>query len=90
MSDERTDYVGYVGSQHWELIAYSIIVTGVLYRCRKNSVKISLVKCKHWLKANKWARALRDTLLVFLLGEGVLLFCFVSFHYHSLQMQLWR
>ena len=101
VSDERAEecvdysflpnaiYVGYVGSQHWELneILNPLLqkYDCVLYNCDwgtvslpENSVKVSLVKCKHWLKANKWARALRDTLLVFLLGEAVLLFCFPS------------
>ena len=101
VSDERAEecvdysflpnaiYVGYVGSQHWEMneILNPLLqkYDCVLYNCDwgtvslpENSVKVSLVKCKHWLKANKWARALRDTLLVFLLGEAVLLFCFPS------------
>ena len=101
VSDDRVDecvdysflpnaiYVGYVGSQHWELneILNPLLqkYDCILYNCHwgtvslpENSVKVSFVKCKHWLKANKWARALRDTLLVFLLAEVVLLFCFPS------------
>ena len=101
VSDDRVDecvdysflpnaiYVGYVGSQHWELneILNPLLqkYECILYNCHwgtmslpENSVKVSFVKCKHWLKANKWARALRDTLLVFLLAEVVLLFCFPS------------
>ena len=73
-------YIGYVGSQHWELSGmldpllrkYDCAV----YNCDwatislpEHSIKVRLSGFKHWLKTNKWALALRDTLFLFLLCE---------------------
>ena len=77
-------YIGYVGSQHWELRGmldpllrkYDCAV----YNCDwttislpEHSIKVRLSGFKHWLKTNKWALALRDTLFLFLLCEVVFL-----------------
>ena len=85
-------YIGYVGSQHWELSGmldpllrkYDCAV----YNCDwatislpEHSIKVRLSGFKHWLKTNKWAIALRDTLLLFLLFEvGFLLIRSASSH----------
>lgn len=85
-------YIGYVGSQYDELNR----VLGpllqkydcVIYNCDwgtislpEHSFKVRMFRLKYRLKTNKWAIALRDTLLLFLLFEvGFLLIRSASSH----------
>lgn len=73
-------YIGYVGSQYDELNGtlgpllqkYDCVI----YNCDRgtisfpeHSIKVRLFRLKYRLKTNKWAIALRDTLLLFLISE---------------------
>ena len=78
-------YIGYVGSQYDELNRTLAPLLQkydcVIYNCDwgtislpEHSLKVRLFRLKYRLKTNKWAIALRDTLLLFLLFEiGLLL-----------------
>ena len=73
-------YIGYVGSQYHELNrALGPLLQKydcVVYNCDwgtisfpEHSLKVRLFRCKYWLKTNKWAVAVRDSLLLFLFAE---------------------
>lgn len=88
-------YIGYVGSQYDELnrtLAPLLLKYDcVIYNCDwgtisfpEHSLKVRLFRLKYRLKTNKWAMALRDTLLLFLMFEaGFLLIRSVSSHIES-------
>lgn len=72
-------FIGYVGSQYDELNSALIPLLRkydcVLYNCDwgtisfpEHSLKVGMFRCKYWLKTNKWAVAVRDTLLLFLIA----------------------
>ena len=85
-------YIGYVGSQYDELnrILAPLLqkYDCVIYNCDwgtisfpEHSLKVRLFRLKYRLKTNKWAIALRDTLLLFLISEvAFLLIRFASSH----------
>ena len=85
-------YIGYVGSQYDELNkALGPLLQKydcVIYNCDwgtislpEHSFKVRMFRLKYRLKTNKWAIALRDTLLLFLLFEvGFLLIRSASSH----------
>ena len=73
-------YIGYVGSQYDELnrILAPLLqkYDCVIYNCNwgtisfpEHSLKVRLFRLKYRLKTNRWAIALRDTLLLFLCFE---------------------
>ena len=73
-------YIGYVGSQYDELNRTLAPLLQkydcVIYNCNwgtislpEHSLKVRLFRLKYRLKTNKWAIALRDTLLLFLISE---------------------
>ena len=85
-------YIGYVGSQYDELNRTLAPLLQkyncVIYNCNwgtisfpEHSLKVRLFRLKYRLKTNKWAIALRDTLLLFLISEvAFLLIRFASSH----------
>ena len=85
-------YIGYAGSQYDELNrALGSLLQKydcVIYNCAwgtislpEHSFKVRMFRLKYRLKTNKWAIALRDTLLLFLLFEvGFLLIRSASSH----------
>ena len=88
-------YIGYVGSQYDELNRTLAPLLQkydcVIYNCDwgtislpEHSLKVRLFRLKYRLKTNKWAIALRDTLLLFLISEvAFLLVRFASSHIES-------
>ena len=88
-------YIGYVGSQYDELNrALGPLLQKydcVIYNCDwgtislpEHSIKVRLFRLKYRLKTNKWAIALRDALLLFLMSEvGFLLIRSASSHIES-------
>ena len=88
-------YIGYVGSQYDYLnSALGPLLQKydcVIYNCDwgtisfpEHSFKVRMFRLKYRLKTNKWAIALRDTLLLFLLFEvGFLLIRSASSHIES-------
>lgn len=88
-------YIGYVGSQYDELnrVLDPLLqkYDCVIYNCDwgtislpEHSFKVRMFRLKYRLKTNKWAIALRDTLLLFLLFEvGFLLIRSASSHIYN-------
>ncbi len=88
-------YIGYVGGQYDELNgALGPLLQKydcVIYNCDwgtisfpEHSLKVRLFRLKYRIKTNKWAIALRDALLLFLMSEvGFLLIRSASSHIES-------
>lgn len=87
-------YIGYTGGQYEELnkILDSLLrkYDCAIYNCDwdtiswpENSVRYRLVEFKYWLKTSRWVKALRDTLLLFMLSE----LSFLVIWYMSVRME---